>query len=189
MASVRYRHTMYDFDRYGRKRWYVRLVVDGKNVKRRILSPEGTEAWVGEYRRHLEDLQAPAKSKRPARVAVNSLEWLINQYLASHEFRQAKEATQIQRRSILLGIAKEHGHRDCRTLSKEVVQAGRDKRAKTPGAANNMIKVVKALYAWGIDAGLDVDDFVPRMSFFFNAHSDFFEEIAKYRAARRFAAK
>src|SRR5205814_9140384 len=38
---------------------------------------------------------------------------------------------------------------------------------------------------WGIDAGLDVDAFVPRMSFFFNAHSDFFEEIAKYRAARR----
>ncbi|MGA8222899.1 MAG: methylmalonyl-CoA mutase family protein [Candidatus Acidiferrales bacterium] len=38
---------------------------------------------------------------------------------------------------------------------------------------------------WGIRRGLDVDDFVPRLSFFFNAHSDFFEEIAKYRAARR----
>jgi methylmalonyl-CoA mutase, N-terminal domain len=38
---------------------------------------------------------------------------------------------------------------------------------------------------YGVDAGLDVDDFVPRISFFFNSHSDFFEEIAKYRAARR----
>ncbi|MGI9105837.1 MAG: acyl-CoA mutase large subunit family protein [Pyrinomonadaceae bacterium] len=38
---------------------------------------------------------------------------------------------------------------------------------------------------WGVDAGLDVDQFVPRISFFFNAHNDFFEEIAKYRAARR----
>src|ERR1700704_2369402 len=37
---------------------------------------------------------------------------------------------------------------------------------------------------YGVDAGLRVDDFVPRMSFFFNAHSDFFEELAKYRAAR-----
>jgi methylmalonyl-CoA mutase N-terminal domain/subunit len=36
-----------------------------------------------------------------------------------------------------------------------------------------------------IDRGLDVDSFAPRLSFFFNAHSDFFEEIAKYRAARR----
>jgi len=38
---------------------------------------------------------------------------------------------------------------------------------------------------YGMDAGLDVDDFVPRMSFFFNSHSDFFEEIAKFRAARK----
>jgi methylmalonyl-CoA mutase, N-terminal domain len=36
----------------------------------------------------------------------------------------------------------------------------------------------------GVEAGMAVDSFVPRMSFFFNAHSDFFEEIAKYRAAR-----
>ena len=42
---------------------------------------------------------------------------------------------------------------------------------------------------WGVEAGLDVDDFVPRMSFFFNAHSDFFEEIAKYRAARKLWAE
>jgi methylmalonyl-CoA mutase N-terminal domain/subunit len=38
---------------------------------------------------------------------------------------------------------------------------------------------------WGIRRGMDVDEFVPRLSFFFNSHSDFFEEIAKYRAARR----
>jgi len=38
---------------------------------------------------------------------------------------------------------------------------------------------------WGLRRGMQVDDFVPRLSFFFNAHSDFFEEIAKYRAARR----
>jgi methylmalonyl-CoA mutase, N-terminal domain len=38
---------------------------------------------------------------------------------------------------------------------------------------------------WGLRRGMDVDEFVPQLSFFFNAHSDFFEEIAKYRAARR----
>jgi len=41
----------------------------------------------------------------------------------------------------------------------------------------------------GMKAGLDVDDFAPRLSFFFNAHLDFFEEICKYRAARRIWAK
>ncbi len=40
-----------------------------------------------------------------------------------------------------------------------------------------------------IAAGLDVDDFAPRMSYFFNSHIDFFEEIAKYRAARRIYAR
>jgi methylmalonyl-CoA mutase, N-terminal domain len=38
---------------------------------------------------------------------------------------------------------------------------------------------------WALERGLAIDEFAPRLSFFFNAHSDFFEEIAKYRAARR----
>jgi len=40
-----------------------------------------------------------------------------------------------------------------------------------------------------IESGLSLDDFAPRLSFFFNAHNDFFEEIAKYRAARRLWAR
>jgi methylmalonyl-CoA mutase, N-terminal domain len=42
---------------------------------------------------------------------------------------------------------------------------------------------------WALRRGLDVDDFGPRLSFFFNAHNDFFEEIAKYRAARKIWAR
>ena len=42
---------------------------------------------------------------------------------------------------------------------------------------------------WGVERGMDVDSFAPRLSFFFNAHNDFFEEIAKYRAARRIWAQ
>jgi methylmalonyl-CoA mutase N-terminal domain/subunit len=42
---------------------------------------------------------------------------------------------------------------------------------------------------YGIDAGLAVDEFAPRLSFFFNSHNDFFEEIAKFRASRRVWAK
>src|SRR5260370_28553277 len=42
---------------------------------------------------------------------------------------------------------------------------------------------------YGIEAGLAVDEFAPRLSFFFNSHNDFFEEIAKFRAARRVWAK
>src|SRR3954471_24071447 len=38
---------------------------------------------------------------------------------------------------------------------------------------------------WALERGMNIDDFAPRLSFFFNAHNDFFEEIAKYRAARK----
>jgi len=50
---------------------------------------------------------------------------------------------------------------------------------------SNAIAYVEA----AIDAGLAVDEFAPRVSFFFNAHSNFFEEVAKYRAARRMWAR
>ena len=50
---------------------------------------------------------------------------------------------------------------------------------------SNAIAYVEAAF----DAGLEVDHFAPRLSFFFNAHNDFFQEIAKYRAARRMWAK
>jgi len=49
----------------------------------------------------------------------------------------------------------------------------------------NGIEYVK----WGIERGLGVDDFAPRLSFFFNSHNDLFEEVAKYRAARRIWAR
>jgi methylmalonyl-CoA mutase N-terminal domain/subunit len=42
---------------------------------------------------------------------------------------------------------------------------------------------------WAVDRGLDVDDFAPRLSFFFDVHNDFFEEVAKFRAARRMWAR
>jgi methylmalonyl-CoA mutase N-terminal domain/subunit len=42
---------------------------------------------------------------------------------------------------------------------------------------------------WGVERGMDVDEFAPRLSLFFNCHNDFFEEIAKFRAARRIWAR
>jgi len=42
---------------------------------------------------------------------------------------------------------------------------------------------------WALERGLDIDSFAPRISFFFNSHNDFFEEIAKFRAARRIWAR
>lgn len=152
LAFVKFPYTTNEPDRHGNDRWYVRIVVNGKSRRRRIRAAVGTSEWVAEYERHLRELKEDAEP-RLKRVQKYSLYWLINQFLTSTEHAEAKTATKAQRRNILLRIAKEHGHRDCRTLSKEAVEAGRDKRSSTPGAANNMIKVLRVLYAWGIEKG------------------------------------
>jgi methylmalonyl-CoA mutase N-terminal domain/subunit len=64
-------------------------------------------------------------------------------------------------------------------------EAGSTAAQEVAFTLSNGIAYVQA----AIDAGLDVDDFAPRLSFFFNSHLDFFEEVAKFRAARRLWAK
>ena len=126
-------------------RWYVR--VPGRK-KVRLLSPPDTPEFDKEY------WVARGEDAKPqTRVAIHSLEWLIKQYFASATFTQSSTATQTQRKSILGRIAKENGDRPYKTLTSQAVREGRDKRAATPGAANNMLKAVKALYKWAKDAG------------------------------------
>ncbi len=60
---------------------------------------------------------------------------------------------------------------------------------RRPGAGLHPRPTGSPTWSWPQQAGLDVDAFAPRLSFFFNAHIDFFEEIAKYRAARRIWAR
>lgn len=146
MAGLRFKYLISDKDRHGNERWYVRA--PGQK-KVRIREAPGSEEFMVAYhaavRGHL-----PVKAQT---VKPQSLAWLINNYYGSNDFHSAAKATQIQRRSILNRISREHGDRDCRTLTQAAVKAGRDARAATPGAANNMIKVIKSLYAWGIEAG------------------------------------
>jgi len=64
-------------------------------------------------------------------------------------------------------------------------EAGADAAQELAFTLSNGIAYVEA----AMSAGLDVDDFAPRLSFFFNSHNNFFEEIAKFRAARKMWAK
>ena len=67
------------------------------------------------------------------------------------------------------------------TSARRARRRRRSSRSRSPTASRTSSACV--------ERGLDVDDFAPRLSFFFNAHLDFFEEIAKYRAARRIWAR
>ncbi|WP_370372961.1 site-specific integrase [Henriciella pelagia] len=148
MAKIPYKYLVRDVSRHGKERWYVRK--PGQR-KIRIDAEPHTEAFT---RLYLEAFHsAPEETKRPALVRPYSLEWLIRQYFASADFARLAEATQTQQRSILTRLARENGDRDARTLTSAAVKAGRDRRAKTPGAANNFLKCLKALFVWAVESG------------------------------------
>lgn len=146
MAQVRYKYLISDTDRHGNKRWYVRK--PGQR-KIRLREEPGTPEFVVAYKKALETLPEPKRGR--AQIKPHSLQWLILRYYASPTFKQLDRQTQKQRRSILDRIAREHGERDARTLTSKAVRAGRDARKETPGAANNMLKTLKALYVWAIE--------------------------------------
>jgi len=148
MANLSYKYLVRDTSRHGKVRWYVRK--PGQR-KIRIDAEPHTEEFT---RLYLEAFHAePEEPKRSPLVRPYSLGWLINQYFASADFARLAKATQTQQRSILKRLASENGDRDARTLTSAAVKAGRDKRARTPGAANNFLKSLKALYVWGIECG------------------------------------
>lgn len=146
MAQIRYKYLICDTDRHGNKRWYVRKP---KQKKIRLRAEPGTEAFVTEYKLALEANTDTSVSVSP--IKPFSLEWLILKYFASNTFKQLNHKTQKQRRNVLGRLANEHGQRDARTLTSKAIRAGRDARQATPGAANNMLKTLKALYVWGIE--------------------------------------
>ena len=129
-------------------RWYVRVP---EQKKIRIRQVPGTDDFLKAYQEALIHIPPPSKL-RP--IIQHSLQALVNMYYASQTWRALSPATQKQRRSILGRICKEHGDRDARTLTPKAVRQGRDARRDTPGAANNMLKTLKALYLWGCEQEL-----------------------------------
>jgi integrase len=147
LAGIKLKYLISDIDRYGNRRFYVR--VPGKK-KVRIRYEPGSEEFSAAYHKAVRG----ALPQQAQRIKPQSLAWLIRHYFASAEFAGGAKATQVQRRSILGRIASsENADKDCRTLTQAAVLAGRDARRETPGAANNYLKAVKALYAWGMEMG------------------------------------
>ncbi|WP_157982193.1 site-specific integrase [Oceanicella sp. SM1341] len=94
-----------------------------------------------------------------------SLEWLIGRYLKAMEGRLSP-STLKQRTAILSGIALEHGDRDAFGITSRSVRAMLNSRRATPHGANNLLKALKAMYAWTVEAGMaDVNPIrdVPKM--------------------------
>lgn len=151
MANLRYKNLLRETTRHGKEVWYVRVKVDGKFKRTRLHEEPGSAAFIEEYNEALEGFNSPKAAELPKRYNRYSIGWLCAKYYASPDFQDGAPATQKQRRNILNRICEKSGHKDCRTLTSKDVKRGRDARRKTPGAANNFLKALKALYVFAIE--------------------------------------
>jgi len=141
-----------DTDRHGNVRIYFR--VKGKK-KVRLREKPGTAAFLREYEcaeKGIPYSDAPVIADSAKPVVVRSFRWLCQQY-----FKRAANSvtvdTMSRRRRLLEDICVKHGDKPFELLERKHVTAIRDTRIDSPGAANNIVKAISALYAWAIEVG------------------------------------
>ncbi|PCI04582.1 MAG: integrase [Hyphomicrobiales bacterium] len=134
--------------RHGKMVWYFRI----ENGPRRRLPDEyGSEEFLEAYFAALKGEPKPAPKQH---VSNKSLSWLIDRYTKSLEFEALAETTQYMRKNILEGVKKTGGNLKYTDITKAKIVEGRDKRAKTPFAAKNFVKVMSQMFTWAVGAEL-----------------------------------
>jgi integrase len=150
-----------DRDRHGNERLYVRR--HGQKI--RIRARPGTEAFAQAYAAALCMFENTTAASRPtvSSAPAGTLGWLAACYFASVEFRQLGRQSQTTRRGIIEECLREPRKpgsrdlmRDCpvNLLSAVHVKMLRDRKASTPGAANNRRKYLSSMFGWAVEHGL-----------------------------------
>jgi integrase len=135
-----------DTDRHGNWRIYVRR--EGRSI--RIKAKRDTPEFLEEYRAALESLDE--KPQCAARNVKHTLRWLIQNYYASPEFKKELGGrTQYVRRRILDALINEHGEKPFLMKPKHVRKL-RDAKAFTPEAANALVKALRQVFKWAVEA-------------------------------------
>ncbi|WP_044558718.1 tyrosine-type recombinase/integrase [Azospirillum sp. B4] len=152
-GKITLRYMVEDVDRHGNVRIYLRRK---GHPKVRLMSTPGTPEFLAEYQAALGAgaLRQPAKPKQRSEPAPGSLSWLAQRYYASGKFTTANPGTKKMRRSIIDRLCEQAGDAPVSTMQVEHVEALRDQRAATPAAANNMVKVLRQMFAWALKAKL-----------------------------------
>ena len=129
---------------------------------------------------------AEKQGVRPEQLRGTTQNDILKEYIAQKEYIFPPEPSM---RLVVDTI--EHGTKALPQWNTVSISGYHIREAGSTAAQELAFTLVDGLeYArWAVARGLDVDDFSPRLSYFFNAHNDFFEEIAKYRAARRIWAR
>ena len=149
-----------DVDRHGNVRLYVRLKVDGKFRKERLRSPAGSPQFLDEYRAALGHLKAGHKGTDAVTIKIGTLGWLVHEYEQSFNFKRIAPREQRVRHLILESCLNEetkagsgYRFRDCplAEFTSDHVRLMRDRKKGRPGAANNRVKWLSAMFNWACE--------------------------------------
>jgi len=147
MPKARPEHIRKQTTRHGKTVWYFRR---GAGKRTRLPDEYGSEHFWECYHAALSGKPPPPKEKP---VDSNSLEWLVKQYYQSAKFNSLKKSTQIMRTNILNRVLEGSGESDFRSIKREHIQDGVDRRRETPSAAITFSKIMSQLYSWAKKAG------------------------------------
>src|SRR5215831_14959576 len=151
--QLRFRWLVEDVDRYGNIRIYVR-VPDRRKV--RIRAPFGSAEFLAAYTAAVNDhVSAPLQARE---AKPGSFGWSCLQYYASATFKLLDPATQTWRRRALDAVAEKHAHKPVALMQARHVRDLRNELKDKPGAANQRLKALKALFAWACE---DEPEFAP----------------------------
>ncbi|MCZ7488234.1 tyrosine-type recombinase/integrase [Rhizobium rhizogenes] len=145
MPKPRYQYVQRQVTRHGKVVWYFRIG-DGQRI--RLPGEYGSEEFVKAWKSLI---AGETISQQPA--GKHTLKWLVDKYQQSAAFRGLKTSTQANRRNILKKACENGGKMLISAITRSTIAAGRDRRADTPHAAINFMKVMGYLFEWAVDAG------------------------------------
>lgn len=149
MPRRKYPYAVREVDQNKNVRWYYRV---GKGPRVRLPGEWGSKEFAEAYRK------AAAKEGGIEAPTKHTLQWLADKYQESSAFKGLRESTQSQRRNILKVVCTTGGKVIISKIDRKMIAAGRDRRADTPFAAINYMKVMGYLFEWAVDAGLVRDN-------------------------------
>lgn len=145
MPRPRPPHLQRETTRHGRIVWVVRV---GKGARIRIRETYGTEEFDEAYHAAL----SGAPSARSQKASKGSLAWLIAQYRDSGAWQALSEATRRQRENIFKQVQATAGGEPASSISRKTIQAGIERRAKTPSQARHFLDAMRGVFGWAARA-------------------------------------
>ena len=146
-----YKFVVEEYDRHDNLRTYLRR---RGHPKVRLRETVGTPEFDAEYHAALESGPRAPEQQRKHPAAKTSFRWLVEQYYCSPDFRLLDEIeTQRRRRTVLDGLCEKYGYLPYKDLTTSNIKTLRDEKMETPVAANNLVKDLRQVFKWAIDAG------------------------------------